>query len=123
MIEKQFAYIKFSEEVLTKLEQYSQDSKDRNTYLTNFQNFKVEAKIIDDFFKRILLKNARDDLVKELLMQSKDKAKGFEKLVADLQRLDHANHIYLLVGGESKEALDENKSRGDCTVKCFLCGE
>lgn len=83
LIEEWFDYFKCPEEVLTKLEVYCQEDKETKSYLTNFQNLKSEAGIIGDFAKRLLLRNARDGLVKESLMQLG--VLNYAKLVTDLR--------------------------------------
>ena len=66
MIEERFDRFKCPEEALAKLEEYCQEEEDTDEYLTNFQNLKSEAEITEDFARRILLRNAREDLVENL---------------------------------------------------------
>src|SRR5438445_9863156 len=98
MIKDRFDRFKCSEEALAQLEEYHQNDKDTEDYLINFQNLRSEASITEDFAKRILLKNTREDLVKEALT-SADKM-SYKTLVRELQRLGKASQIFSLLASE-----------------------
>src|SRR5437660_1561637 len=86
MIEERFGQLKRPEEALIKLEGYCQGGdEDIEEYLTNFQNLKSEAGITNDFAQRILLKNARRDLVEEAILVTGEIA--YEALVQELKRV------------------------------------
>src|SRR5437660_715600 len=66
MIKERFGQLERPEEALAILENYHQgENEDVGEYLMNFQNLKGTAGITDDFARRILLRNAREDLVEE----------------------------------------------------------
>lgn len=70
LVKERFDYFKCPELALAKLEAYCQEEEKIEEYLTNFQSLKSEAKIPDEFTKRILLKNTREDLIERSIMQS-----------------------------------------------------
>lgn len=83
LINERFDYFKHPEVALAKLEGYCQDKEEIEEYLTNFQNMQSEARIDKCFAKRLLLKNAQEDLVMGSIMQSGDLP--YDKLVNDLR--------------------------------------
>src|SRR5437660_9553694 len=84
MIEERFGQLSRPEVALALLEKYCQDEEDIEDYLTKFQNLKNEAGITSDFARRMLLRNAREELVAEAITSLGEA--NYIELVQELKR-------------------------------------
>src|SRR5437660_9536295 len=71
LIEERFLKTSHPDAALKKLEALFQNQKDTEDYLTEFKNLKAEVGITNDYTCHILIRNARDDLVKKVIYHMK----------------------------------------------------
>lgn len=67
-IQVKFRDIQWPEVTLAKLEAYMQGRQTMDEYVTNFDNLKIKAAIIDDYTKKILSKNVWCEFYKMVIL-------------------------------------------------------